>query len=208
MPMDRYLTYLPNFGSSLELTGEASETKDELLVAEKSKFLIATLSLPTGRQPRWNMGRLSIEGPKEVFKTTDDENAYVSERGNLFIINKPGDGLWEVRYDAGDQAIPVGINFSAFYYAGTPIGPIPPSPGPPPPHGNFRCRGCKMITKALALAIVAAASLPAIPAALIAAVAAYLGVAVAVAAAFITSVLGDTADAIADALCKAVNLCP
>lgn len=53
----------------------------------------------------------------------------------------------------------------------------------------------------------AAATLPALPAALIASVAAYLGVGTVIAAAFISSVLGDTVDMIAEKLCKRVKLC-
>jgi hypothetical protein len=64
-----------------------------------------------------------------------------------------------------------------------------------------------MVAKALAVSIVAAAALPAIPHALIVAVAAYLGVGAVVAGAFIGSVVGDTANVIAEKLCKRVGLC-
>jgi hypothetical protein len=45
------------------------------------------------------------------------------------------------------------------------------------------------------------------PAALISAVAAYLGVGAVVAGAFIASVIGDTADIIAEKLCRKIGLC-
>jgi hypothetical protein len=68
---------------------------------------------------------------------------------------------------------------------------------------------CKITTKALALAIVAAATSPALPAALITAVASYLdGTAERAAAAFVGSVLGDTADVVAEKLCTWAGLCP
>jgi hypothetical protein len=72
---------------------------------------------------------------------------------------------------------------------------------------TFSCRSCKMVAKGLALSIVAAAALPAIPHALIIAVAAYLGVGSVIAAAFIGSVVGDTANMVAEKLCKRIGLC-
>src|SRR5262249_22966029 len=98
----------------------------------------------------------------------------------------------------GTLHLPVAVNLTAFHVGGS---------SKQPSGSTVSCRGCKMVAKGLAVAIVAAVTLPAIPSALITAVAAYLGVGSVVAAAFIGSVVGDTADIIAETLCKRIGLC-
>jgi hypothetical protein len=143
-------------------------------------------------------------------ESRNSDQAFVDEGRTLFIFNEPTRSNW--RISISESSVPIALNLMAFHpneefrsgfrwrvrrlralYFWEP--------------SNFKCRACKITAKALALAIVAAATLPALPSALIATVAAYLGVASIVAAQFITSVIGDAVDIITEKLCRLVGMC-
>lgn len=123
------------------------------------------------------------------------------------------EGIWRVRIQPGETRVPFSVAFSTFASAGLFSGAPPPAPPPPaagPPGGvpPFRCRACKVTAKGLAVAIVAAVAVQTAPAALVAAVSSFLGgVGTLAAAAFINSVVGDTADVVAEKLCVWIGLC-
>lgn len=170
--------------------------------SEPVRFFVAALSTPNGLFPPFLDAELRLTDPARITQDNwpSDPDTFVSSR--LVIVNNAIPGTWRVSAISG--VIPYAVTAMGFHPQ---IGPSsPPSPGPSG-SSPFKCRACKTTSKALALAIVAAATLPALPAALIASVAAYLGVGWVIAAAFISSVLGDTADMIAEKLCKRVHLC-
>ncbi len=209
MAFDQYFVQMPGFATSLELVGDmpAEPTTESIRLNEEASFLVAALTLLNGQQPPWDLGRLELKGNDYFGQPQDNPDVYVNNQGTLAILNgkSPADSVWSITVLPGTIALPVAVNFMAFHG-----GVVAASSSPPvilPSGSTFRCRGCKITAKALALAIVAAATLPAIPAALIAAVAAYLGVGAVIAAAFIGSVIGDTADVIAEKLCKKIGLC-
>jgi len=210
MSFDTYGAAMPGFAASVELIGDGlgEPISTSFTLQEPAQFVLATLTLPNGQLPGWDLGRLELKNNNAAFvEPQNDEQTYVDPRGNLVIVNGKyaADSYWSVHVAPTKPPLPVAVNIMAFYgnlNAATPAAPAIVVPGP-----TFRCRGCKITAKALALAIVAAAALPAIPAALIAAVAAYLGVGAVIAGAFIGSVIGDTADIIAEKLCKKIGLC-
>jgi hypothetical protein len=119
---------------------------------------------------------------------------------NAVIVNPPP-GEWEVVVSSAGNA-PFKVHL-----AGLQTGLVRAAVQPPS-KPRFKCRACKIATKALALAIVATVASAAMPAAIAAAVAAFLGVAAAGAVAFIGSVAGDSADVVSTKLCRKVRLCP
>jgi hypothetical protein len=173
---------------------------------DKNLFLIVVLSTPNGLFPPFLNASFDLSGPRSwdnFDELGDQENYFYSEDKKVAIISRPTPGHWTILSHGG--SVPFSVNVMVFHPE------IPPS-SPPSPGSTgsspFKCKACKITTKALALSIVAAAALSALPSALIAAVSTYLGAGAIVAGAFITSVLGDTADIIAEKLCKKVNLCP
>ena len=193
---------LSKFAKSLEVVGDHLDRKVnglDVYGSEEASFLIATLSLPNGQYTPWNLGRLELEGPDFYEQQRDDERVFINERRTMFIINRPVFGQWRAVFSAVNDDFPVAINMMAFFGTGGPLSAVGTV--------TVSCRSCKMVAKALAVSIVAVTTLPAIPHALIAAVAAYLGVGNVIAAAFIGSVVGDTANMIAEKLCKRVGLC-
>jgi hypothetical protein len=217
MAFERYLTEIPWWGTSLQAVeldrGDERGYSFEVELVEEPRFVIAALSLAGGRLSPWSLGRVNLrpsDRPLEAF--SDGENQFFDESGRLVILNGISQKRWRVDVEPVGS-LPIEMNFMAFHPS---LGPRGVSPialfkrgRRSKPHGHpGRCRACKITSKALALAIATAATLPALPAALIAAVAAYLGVAAVVAAAFIGSVLGDTVDIIAEKLCLYVGLCP
>src|SRR5664279_4828664 len=208
MSFDSFGARIPGFASSIELISNdpRESISGSFQFEEASKFLIATLSLPNGQQPAWDLGRLELKNNDAAFvEPQNDERLYVNTQGSIVIVNGESaeNSYWSVNVNPGSQALPVAVNLMAFHggvNAAAPSATVAAAP-------TFRCRGCKMTAKALALAIVAAAALPAIPAALISAVATYLGVGAVIAGAFISSVIGDTVDIIAEKLCKKIGLC-
>lgn len=218
MAFERYLSEVPWWATSLqaiETVGQDEREQSlEVQLAQPAQFVIATLTLAGGKLSPWPIGRLSLHaGGGAWYKYLEDDRQYVDERSTLIILNRMPHTHWRIDLEARSE-VPRELNFMAFHPVGIrgsgppPAPPVPPAAGAPPPPPSGYCRPCKIMTKALALAIAAAATLPALPAALITAVASYLGVTVVVAAAFIGSVLGDTADIIAERLCMRVGLCP
>jgi hypothetical protein len=170
----------------------------------KPRFLIAVLSTPNGLFPPFLDASIQLTDPHQLtFKdSTATSDMFMSPDARLLIIHNPETGDWKV--NAVDGVLPYAVTVMAFHPAE--LRNSPPSPGPTG-GSPFKCRACKITAKGLALAIVAAATLSALPSALIAAVGVFLGVGKIFAGAFIMSVIGDTADVIAEKLCKKVGLC-
>lgn len=161
------------------------------------RFVLATVSTPEGTVgPHLDAGIALLDRNGRPLADNAGENFSSSQ---LVIFNQPSDRTWLV---TSRGAMPYEVCAMAFHPSAAMMA------GVSVPATPLKCRICKSTAKALALAIVAAASYPAIPAALISAVAAFLGAATLAAAAFINSVLGDVASVIAQKLCHAVGLCP
>lgn len=204
---DTYLTRIPAWATSLEVVAETpreGSDRIDFAVEEEALFLVVVASLPNGSRPSWLDARIDTDDlPKEVRPGADTENGFVDKDRGLIVLQRPHPGNWRFGISSTGRT-PFAVNLMAFH----PVGPSLSSPSQATrPWQSVRCRACKMTAKALALAIVAAAALPALPQALLAAVASFLGVGVAIAAAFIGSVIGDTADIIAEKLCRKVGLC-
>jgi hypothetical protein len=169
----------------------------------KVQFVVFVASTPEGRIPPYLDSKLTIldSNLHALALSSHSPDNYLSTDQRLAILVKPSGRSWTASIEQTN--IPVSVSAMALHP--TASRPTAGSVTASPP---LRCRVCKSTAKALALAIVAAAAMVAMPAALIAAVAAFLGVAAVAAAAFINSVLGDTAAVIADKLCTAVGLCP
>jgi hypothetical protein len=221
MPFETYRTHVPSWATSLEAVSYSDKQEEEsfeLLFEETPQFLLAVLSLPNGQRPPWLNATLRIntsDSPEHSRRGTepvDDERTFMDPGQTLWILNSAD--VRQLQITVTKSNTPVALNVMAFHpqedvravVAGSRIyNLLRLSFGGP---SNFKCKACKMTTKALALTIVAAGTLPALPAALISAVAAYLGVVSLLAAQFISSVIGDTVDMIAEKLCKMVGLCP
>ena len=203
--VDTYKTIIPTWASSVEMVADVpfkGEMHEKLIVPDNADFIVAVASLPNGARPAWLDIKMSLRDPKENFynEPINNDEWFSSEDNDLVVLNSPNHGNWAIElYSTGSA--PFAVNFLAFHPLIKPASP--PSPGVP-----FKCRACKTTAKALALAIVAASTLPAIPAAFIATVASFLGVTVVIAAAFIGSVISDTADLVTEKLCKYVGICP
>ena len=209
MPFESYHTWMPGFATSIELVSDIPPVErftESIELREEALFLVATLTLPNGQQPLWDLGRLELKSNNYFGEPQENADVYVNEHQTVFVLNgkSSADTHWNVSVIPGAIQLPVAVNFMAFHGRGSAVS-LPPLILP---SGlTFKCRGCKITAKALALAIIAAGTLAAIPSALIAAVAAYLGAGAAVAGVFIGSVLGDTADVIAEKLCKMIGMC-
>lgn len=121
----------------------------------------------------------------------------ISRESPFFVSNEPQSGKWHFRI--------VSEGFGHFSISVAAFG------NPPfdvPRESPIKCKACKIIAKALAAAIVAAALLPHIPVVLVDAVAKFLGILAASAAAFITSVVNDMVDIITEKLCRMIGFCP
>jgi hypothetical protein len=186
------------------------EYSGDINVEEASSALILTMFVSNERFESLPRGvKIALVDPKGWSPTNDED---VSERfiythdgqPYLAIITNPMPGRWKLHiYSEGKSAFAANLCVFKPLVNAPNVAVSASTPGPP----RLRCGICKSVTKALALAIVAAGTLKALPAALIAAVAAYLGLAKVAAAAFINSVLGDGATKIAEKLCKAIGLC-
>ena len=206
---DAYFTQIPDWATSLELI--ASEPEERFgefpfLVPEGSKFVVATTSSAEGREPASGLVRLETKTPDEDLseKTLENEQEFIHENRGLIVLNDPKAGRWNfaVRSELNE---PYAISLMAFHPSGQKLANASSGSSTPTP---WKCRACKSTAKALALAIVATATFPAIPQALITAVSTFLGgMSAAAVGAFISSLLGDTADVIAEKLCQKVNLC-
>lgn len=205
---DTYRTSIPRWATSLEVVAEIpveGEETFELSLETDTSFLVAVVSTPNGTPPPWPEDHLHLRDPGGNYREERMDNGNFEDiaRG-LFIINQPIEGAWIVHVRSIGR-FPFAVNAMAFHPVVEATSPrvIPWPSGSPP----FKCRACKSIAKALALSIVVAATLPALPRALIDAVVSFLGVVAMVAGAFIGSVIGDTAGVIAEKLCTMVGLC-
>ncbi len=184
------------------------EYSGEINVEEASSALILTTFASNERfQPLRHGVKIALVDPKGWSPTNDEDTSerfiYTHDgQPYLAIISNPKPGRWKLQtYSEGETAFAVNLCvFKAVVNAPNVAASASGSP-------RLRCGICKSVTKALALAIVAAGTLHALPAALVATVAAYLGLAKAAAAAFISSILGDGATKIAERLCKTIGLC-
>lgn len=204
---ERYIASVPDWATSEEVVvHDPSDGQVTIRVEPRREpetlFAIAIVTTPNGLSPPYLDTAMYIEMPQWRQEAHDDENSFLSQNGRLAIINHPYEGEWLIH--AKGEVNPFSLNFLAFHPAVPPNSP--PSPGPSG-GSPFKCTACKTTAKAVALSIVAAASLPVLPKALIAAVATYLGASIAVAAAFISSVIGDAVSVISEKLCKKVGLC-
>lgn len=143
---------------------------------------------------------LELWGPRDrAYRSPVDSDAsYVRAhdgKTSLAILNDPEPGQWRMTLSHGGSPFEAHLLLLSANQTGGPSSNRP------------RCRLCKSATKALALGIVAAATLPAIPQALILAVAKYLTCAIPVASAVINALMGDLAETIAEKLCEKISLC-
>ena len=206
--LDTYETRIPDWATSVEGVaplGGMNGGRLEIHAPANSLFLVATVSTPEGQRPNWLGGTLGLADPLHDLQPglVETDSWYANPSHGLFVLTPPNQGKWTLTYTP-KGSVPFAIHCMVFHPAIPPNSPPSPGPAGSPP---FKCRACRTTAKALALSIVAAATLPALPAALIAAVASFLGASVVVAAAFISSVLGDTVDAISVKLCQRVGLC-
>src|ERR1022692_4032146 len=104
---ERFQVELSQFARSLEVVGDHLDGMGNglHLYEEKSAFLIATLSLPEGQYPPWDLGRLELDGPEFSLEQRDDERVFVNERRNIFIINSPAPGEWHAKFSAVNDEI-------------------------------------------------------------------------------------------------------
>jgi hypothetical protein len=213
MIFDKYQTAIPGWGTAVEAMAQGAVDSGganypfldvnliRVPVEEDPKLIVAVASLPNGARPPWLDAQLSINTGNQTFSVPiNDDHQFVDERRSLIILNQPGIlGKQELQVTVQSSGqFPIAVNVMAFH--GSATGGLHSGP-------SFKCRACKSVAKALALAIVAAATLPALPAALLSAVAVYLGASMLVATVFISSVIGDTADVIAEKLCKKAGFC-
>jgi hypothetical protein len=183
-----YVIHQPKPGYDRDL---ASITIPPAPLPDQQPFLTAIITTPYEQLAPLDT-RLSPTDPKGIRYDQDTSNPlYLGINQRLLIATTPG--TWQLTTREGQ--FPYAVHTMLFHPATT-----------TPPSG--KCRVCKITAKALALAIVAALTLATIPHHLLLAVAAFLKVGPAVAAAFIASVVGDTASTIAEKLCTQIGLCP
>lgn len=183
--------------------GQAANLRLNVESRNPVQFVLFVASTPDGKVSSNLDTRLALLDSNliAVSERPQDSDIFVSDDRRVAILVNPHGQSWTASIEQGLS--PFAVNGLAFHPSVSAL----PRVGGPPPRG--RCRVCKSTAKALALAIVAAAGFTVAPAALIASVSLFLGgVGVAAAAAFLTSVLGDTADVIANKLCERVGLCP
>jgi hypothetical protein len=183
---------------------------EKINVEKNTKVLIVTVSM-SGERPGPPPRDLEVDlvGPDGWRPTDreDNEAVFVLMHGktpSVIIRIDPPEGPWQLTVYSGGQ-FPFEINACAFKNVSD--APVLQASLATPGTPRLRCRICKTMTKALALAIATAGAAHAFPAALLAAVAAYLKITTVAAAAFIGAVVGDTVNAIAERLCRAIRLC-
>lgn len=167
------------------------------------RFVLAIVSTPEGLVPAdLDAGVLILDRNGRSISSYNAPGNFISAPSRLVIFNEPDDRIWQI---STYGSVPYAVSAMAFHPADSTLSQRASAALQTVP---LKCRVCKSTAKALALAIVAVASYPAVPAALIAAVASFLGVAAMAAAAFINSVLGDVVSVIAEKLCRMAGLCP
>jgi len=216
MPFDKYTADIEYWANAVEIVADIPEWEGEevsrtdsleVLSGDVSQnFLVAVTSTPDGLRLPWLDVELTLRrargGAIAIGRDQHTESIFSDQKGSLFIVHQPEIGRWTVETKARGH-MPFAVNAVSYHPTKTQfITSSHTVPGIP-----FKCRACKTTVKGLALAIVAAATLAAMPHALILAVTKFLGVTAVAAAAFITAVIKDTADVIAEKLCKAIGLC-
>jgi hypothetical protein len=202
MPFDKYTAEIQDWGTAIEIVAEIPERgrrRDSLEVSDGTRFLVAVISTPEGLKFPWIDAEMTLEQPSGAHGPRDVNNdaVFADPEGKLVIIHDPPLGTWNLEIASNGQ-MPFAVQFT----------PYLATPNLPPPNVvGFKCKACKTIAKALAVAIVAAVTLATIPQALILAVAKFLGVSAVAAGAFINAVIGDAVDVIAEKLCKRIGLC-
>jgi hypothetical protein len=215
---DIYSLQLADWAYAMEIasptpTGDSYEGQI-LVEKESSSLVIAVCQNDEGDLVAANDLELQVSDPaSRVIEATDTKDLYAVvleyegyRQLSLLLVTDPPAGTWRISLKS-HGGTPFFVNVSVFGSRTTVPNPRTPTVPGTPSAPRLRCRVCKTTAKALALAIIAAAALPALPHALIGAVAGYLGVGSVVAAAFIASVLGDTANEISEKLCRAIRLC-
>jgi hypothetical protein len=209
--METYRSSVPDWATQLELvvhepqTTQVQQVEFQIDPEYEPLFLVSVVTMPSGQFPPFLDAQLNLTQPQGYLVPVASTAAqYVAQSPTrLIVIDRPARGTWKISASGTD--FPYAVTTMVFHPA------IPQSSAPSPgttAASPFKCRACKTTAKALALAIVAAATLQAFPAALIAAVAHFLGATAIVATAFISAVIKDTVDVIAEKLCRWVLLCP
>jgi hypothetical protein len=168
-----------------------------------SQFVVFAASTPAGRFAPFLDAKLRIhdEDRRPLRLDDGDPTHFFSQDGQIAILVHPNGRSWTAYIEQG--TVPFSVSAFAFHPA---VLAIDSAAAMTP---SSKCRFCKTVSKALAVAIVAAAGAAVLPAALLASVGAFLGgIGTVAAAAFINSVIGDTADVVAEKLCLAIRLCP
>ena len=168
-----------------------------------SQIVIFAASTPAGQWASFTDTKLEIldNDLRSLHLNSESATEYISADERVAILINPSGRSWIASITEGLE--PFSVSALALHPA-APAAGTNFSAGP-----RTRCRICKTTAKALGVAIVATAGAFALPAALLAAVSTFLGgVGAIAAAAFINSVVGDTADMVAQKLCMAVGLCP
>ncbi len=204
---EQYISIVPDWATSKEVIVHDPENDNAIIEYEpeanfETLFVLAVATTPNGQSPPFLDVAMTVEGPEFLNEPGTDGSTYFSNDRQLLIVNTPYNGKWYVC--ASGDVTPFALNFLAFHPA---VRPNSPSSLGLSGNSPFKCTACKSTAKALSLSIVAAATLPTLPKALIGAVATYLGASIAIAAAFISSVIGDTASVISEKLCEKVGLC-
>jgi hypothetical protein len=213
---DVYTVRIADWAYAMEITSPRPTDgvhEGEFVVEKGTEGLVAAVSQNDAGDPisPEDLDLQIIDPRGHSVDSTETDTLYTVARDyegyrqvSLLVMVNPPAGPWKVSLKSHGRT-PFFVYLSVFGARTNVPGAVSSSTAPAIPRP--RCRVCKITARALALAIIAAATLPALPHALIAAVAAYLGVATVVAAAFISSVLGDTTNVIAEKLCRAVRLC-
>ena len=132
---------------------------------------------------------------------TDYDGSYSDNR--MIAVDRPAAGFWIV-----NAAVPSLPEFSIQVFMLS-DSDVQTATGQPRGPSKRRCWWCKTAIKALAAAIVAALLSGAAAIASVAAIVAQLlGWQIVAATAFITSMAGDSADTVAEKLCKKMGQCP
>lgn len=185
-----YVIHQPIQGFNRDL---ATITVPHPTVPNQRPFLIAIMTTPYEQLAPLDT-RLLPTDPNLISYDQDTTNAiYLGLNQRLLIADTPGN--WNLTTREGQ--FPYAVHTMLFH---------PTTAASPGTSG--KCRVCKTTAKALALAIIAALTLSAIPSHVLLAVAAFLKGTTAIAAAFIGSIVGDTANVIAEKLCLQIGLCP
>ena len=164
---------------------------------------MAVTSTPEGRRHPWLDVQITLQDPNGIIiaRNTNTSDTFADQQGSLIIVRERDKAL-----ETGNTIRRAKCLSLSMLHASSDSISILLLPAPPLMIG-FKCKACKTTAKALALSIVAVVTLTAFPQAVIAAVASFLGAGAAVATAFISSVVGDTVDTVAEKLCKMVGLC-